>query len=123
MSPILLSAGALLLQRAQNTSVYHHNETSPQFQGWTVGPSQRGTANIIITCAATTFLCCWVSVYPNIIAPNEGRWASFRDKLSLACLNLLGPEFLITLAAGQKSSARQSVKAGLTYLFETQSFR
>ncbi|KAK4140507.1 uncharacterized protein C8A04DRAFT_39878 [Dichotomopilus funicola] len=89
MSPILLSA-ALLLQR------------------WTVGPSQRGTANIILTCAATTFLCCWVSVYPNIIAPRDSRWAAFRDKLALACLNLLGPEFLIILAAGQKSSARQS---------------
>ncbi|PTD07868.1 hypothetical protein FCULG_00006553 [Fusarium culmorum] len=36
-------------------------------------------------------------------------WASIRDRVGLACLGLLGPEFIIVLAIGQKSSARRSV--------------
>ncbi|KAF4456308.1 hypothetical protein F53441_1553 [Fusarium austroafricanum] len=80
-----------------------------EFVGWTPSPDGRGTYDIIFTCLVTTFLCCWTSVYPNIPAPGDGIWASLRDKLGLACLGLLGPEFIIVLAIGQKSSARRSV--------------
>ncbi|KAH7252738.1 hypothetical protein BKA59DRAFT_436903 [Fusarium tricinctum] len=83
------------------------NET--EFAGWKPSPDGRGTYDIIFTCLVTTFLCCWTSVYPNIPAPGDGLWASIRDKLGLACLGLLGPEFIIVLAIGQKSSARRSV--------------
>lgn len=79
-------------------------------QGWTSAPDLRGTSDIIVTCLVTTFLCCWTSVYPNIPAPTEGFWATFRDKLSLACLGILGPDFLIVLATGQRSSARRSFR-------------
>ncbi|KAF4337599.1 hypothetical protein FBEOM_8527 [Fusarium beomiforme] len=83
------------------------NET--EFVGWTPSPDGRGTYDIIFTCLVTTFLCCWTSVYPNIPADGENVWTSLRDKLGLACLGLLGPEFIIVLAIGQKSSARRSV--------------
>ncbi|KAI1070574.1 hypothetical protein LB507_006829 [Fusarium sp. FIESC RH6] len=83
------------------------NET--EFVGWTPSPDGRGTYDIIFTCLVTTFLCCWTSVYPNIPAPGDGLWASIRDRLGLACMGLLGPEFIIVLAIGQKSSARRSV--------------
>jgi hypothetical protein len=83
------------------------NET--EFVGWKPSPDGRGTYDIIFTCLVTTFLCCWTSVYPNIPAPGDGLWPSIRDKLGLACLGLLGPEFIIVLAIGQKSSARRSV--------------
>ncbi|WZH44166.1 hypothetical protein QYS62_005184 [Fusarium acuminatum] len=83
------------------------NET--EFVGWKPSPDGRGTYDIIFTCLVTTFLCCWTSVYPNIPAPGDGIWPSIRDKLGLACLGLLGPEFIIVLAIGQKSSARRSV--------------
>ncbi|KXX73306.1 hypothetical protein MMYC01_210452 [Madurella mycetomatis] len=79
-------------------------------QGWTSSPDLRGTSDIIVTCLVTTFLCCWTSVYPNIAAPAEGFWATLRDKLSLACLGILGPDFLIVLATGQRSSARRSFR-------------
>ncbi|UZP39483.1 hypothetical protein NXS19_007299 [Fusarium pseudograminearum] len=83
------------------------NET--EFVGWTPSPDGRGTYDIIFACLVTTFLCCWTSVYPNIPAPEDEFWASIRDRVGLACLGLLGPEFIIVLAIGQKSSARRSV--------------
>ncbi|KAI5460826.1 hypothetical protein BGZ63DRAFT_414924 [Mariannaea sp. PMI_226] len=86
------------------------SNTTTTFVGWTSSPDGRGTYDIILTCAVTTFLCCWTSVYPNIPGPNDGFWLALRDKLGLALLGLLGPDFIITLALGQKSSARRSVK-------------
>ncbi|KAK4167168.1 hypothetical protein QBC43DRAFT_312281 [Cladorrhinum sp. PSN259] len=83
------------------------NETD--FVGWTKSPDGRGTLDIVLSCLITTFLCCWTSVYPNIPAPGDGIWAPFRDKLGLACLGLLGPDFVMVLAIGQRSSARRSV--------------
>jgi hypothetical protein len=100
------------------------NET--EVVGWTPSPDGRGTYDIIFTCLVTTFLCCWTSVYPNIPAPGDSVWASIRDKLGLACLGLLGPEFIIVLAIGQKSSARRSVvkfnKAGHNHWTVTHGF-
>ncbi|KAM5350395.1 hypothetical protein ACJ41O_006900 [Fusarium nematophilum] len=81
-----------------------------EFVGWTESPDGRGTYDIILTCLITTFLCCWSSVYPNIPGPDDSAWAAFRDKLGLACLGLLGPDFIIVLAIGQRSSARRSVR-------------
>ncbi len=81
-------------------------------QGWTSSPDGRGTYDILLSCVLTIFLCCWTSVYPSIGADSDGKWARFRDKLGLAFLGILGPDFLVTLALGQKSSARRSVKVG-----------
>ncbi|CEI67908.1 unnamed protein product [Fusarium venenatum] len=66
-----------------------------EFVGWMPSPDGRGTYDIIFTCLVTTFLCCWTSVYTNIPAPGDSVWTSIRDKLGLACLGLLGPEFII----------------------------
>ncbi|KAK3904899.1 hypothetical protein C8A05DRAFT_42099 [Staphylotrichum tortipilum] len=79
-------------------------------KGWTSSPDTRGTIDILVTCLVTTFLCCWTAVYPNIPGPKEGFWAIFRDKVGLASLGILGPDFLIVLAMGQRSSARQSFR-------------
>lgn len=78
--------------------------------GWTSSPDGRGTSDIILTCFLTILLCCWTSVYPNVPALSDNRWALFRDKLDLTCIGLLGPEFLLGIAVGQRSSARRSVK-------------
>ena len=46
---------------------------------------------------AAIFLCYWTSVYPNIAPSPDVFWERFRDKLGLAFLDLLGPEFLLVL--------------------------
>ncbi|KFY36789.1 hypothetical protein V494_04972 [Pseudogymnoascus sp. VKM F-4513 (FW-928)] len=88
-----------------NSSSSNNTETS----GWTSAPDGRGTNEIILTCLFTIVLCCWTSVCPNLPALSDGRWAQVRDKLDLTCIGLLGPEFLLMIAIGQRSSARRSV--------------
>jgi hypothetical protein len=78
--------------------------------GWTASPNGRGTFDIILSCLFTIILCCWTTVCPNLPALSESRWVQFRDKFDLACIGLLGPEFLLGIALGQRTSARRSVK-------------
>jgi hypothetical protein len=78
--------------------------------GWTSSPSGRGTSDILISCFTTIFLCCWTSVCPNVPALSDSKWDQLHDKLTLACIALLGPEFLLGIAAGQRTSAEESVK-------------
>lgn len=83
------------------------NET---LSGWTASPQGRGTFDIVLTWIFTIILCCWTTVCPNVPALTDGRWAQFRDKFDLACIGLLGPEFLLGISLGQRSSASLSVK-------------
>ena len=83
------------------------NETT---QGWTPQVNGRGTLDIICACVLTIFLCCWTSVCVNVPSLKGKRFDHFREKLFVACIGILGPEFLILLAMGQWESARRSVK-------------
>lgn len=78
--------------------------------GWIASPEGRGTADILLSCLFTILLCCWTTICPNLPGLGEGRWAQFRDKFDLACIGLLGPEFLFVIAMGQRTSARRSVR-------------
>jgi hypothetical protein len=78
--------------------------------GWVDEPDGRGTWGILSTCLLTIILCCWTSVCPNIPAPSDGQFTRMRDKLHLALMGVLGPEFLLMLTLGQWTSARKSVK-------------
>jgi hypothetical protein len=82
--------------------------------GWRTSPDGRGTLDIVSSCFLTIILCCWTSVCPNLPALTDGRIARFRDKFDLTCLGLLGPEFLLGIAAGQRASAGRSLKVRTT---------
>ncbi|KAJ6199088.1 hypothetical protein J3E72DRAFT_239706 [Bipolaris maydis] len=93
---------------------------------WMSSPSGRGTAGILSSCLTTILLCCWNAVCPNVPALSDSKWDQFHDKVTLAMIAFLGPEFLLGLAAGQYSSAKRSAKAfqkakikdwSLTYAF------
>ncbi|KEY66030.1 hypothetical protein S7711_06938 [Stachybotrys chartarum IBT 7711] len=79
--------------------------------GWVSSSRDRGSIDILWSACFTIFLCIWVATHPNAVAPNERTWHRFQDKLRLAMVALLGPDFLMALAAGQFSSAWRSVKA------------
>ncbi|KAJ5219256.1 uncharacterized protein N7498_001355 [Penicillium cinerascens] len=85
------------------------NSTDTPVSGWVDSPNGRGTQDILWSCGLTILLCCWVSVYPNVGSPNDKWFHPFLDKLKLFCIGLLGPDFLLGIAFGQWSKARESV--------------
>lgn len=90
------------------------NDTIPSARGWVNEPDGRGTWSILSTCLLTIFLCCWTSMSPNLPAKSDGAFRRWRYKFDLACLTLLGSEFILMVALGQWSSACRSVKVGNT---------
>ena len=84
-------------------------QASP-LQGWTDSPNSRGTIDIVYSCIFTIFICVWSILCVNI-APSEGTAvAEFLQKLKLAFLCVLGPDYLLLLAVGQFESARNSCR-------------
>ena len=89
------------------------NSTSPDYDithGWVAPNSGRETFDILSSCILTIFLCCWTSVCVNIPAVNEKKWQRPLDKVKLAGVGILGPDFLCIIAIGQYESARRSVR-------------
>ena len=92
-----------------NTSSATPNNTTI-LHGWQRSGTDRGTIDIIWACVVTIVLCCWVSTHPNVPGVNDKRYHRFVDKFNLACIGLLGPDFLVVFAMGQFANARRSVK-------------
>ncbi len=86
------------------------NDTGTIYEGWKQSGRDRGSIDIFWACVVTIVLCCWVSTHPNVPALNDKWYHRFIDKLSLGCIGLLGPDFLLGLAVGQFANARRSVK-------------
>ena len=79
-------------------------------QGWTPSPNNRGTIDILWNCFVVIGLCCWTSICPNVPARREGRFARLCDRFKLACLSVLGPDFVWCAASGQLWSAYVSAQ-------------
>jgi hypothetical protein len=84
-----------------------------QVTGWHPSASNRGSIDILWSCCITIVLCCWVSTFPNVPSLNDKWYHSLIDKFNLACLGLVGPDYLFAIAVGQISSARRSVKVDI----------
>ncbi|KAI9727230.1 MAG: hypothetical protein M1834_008490, partial [Cirrosporium novae-zelandiae] len=93
-----------------NSSLNTNDNHNVTIEGWVPQTDGRGTLDIIWSCTITIFLCCWTSVCANIPATTDSPWNWFRDKLGLACMGILWPDFLFGLALGQWDSARRSVE-------------
>jgi hypothetical protein len=79
--------------------------------GWQDQPNYRGTFDIIKICIGTIFLLCWSSVCPNVPSLKGGFWLTFRMKVSLFLLAILGPDFIFMTAMGQLHAAWRARKA------------
>lgn len=84
------------------------NSSSIIIHGWVGQPQSRGTFDIILSCFLTISLCTWTSLHLNVPASNEGQWRPILRKLRWMMLTLLGPEFVVALAAGQRANARRA---------------
>ncbi|KAK3318837.1 hypothetical protein B0H66DRAFT_517213 [Apodospora peruviana] len=100
---------------ATNNTIFAANSSGQLFNdstavGWVESSEYRGTVDILWSCCITIVLCVWVSTHPNVPSP-EDRWYHRQlDKLNMACIGLVGPDFLFAIALGQLASARRSVK-------------
>ena len=86
------------------------NHTDATVSGWVAQTGGRGTLDILFRCLLTIFLCCWTSTCVNVPATTDTYWHRFWDKLKLAFLAIVGPDFVLIIAMGQWESARQSYK-------------
>ena len=71
---------------------------------------QRTIWDILWSCLATIFACSWVSIHPNIPAPNESSWRIFFRRLELMFWAVVFPEMIITWALRQWLGARRLEK-------------
>lgn len=66
-------------------------------QGWTAGPSDRGSIDILWTCLVTLTLCAWTAVHPNILpVPSASR--TMIQRLGMMIVAILFPELIISAA-------------------------
>lgn len=86
------------------------NTTSQLYplQGWMASPDGRGSIDIITSCMFTIFICIWSVLCVNIGAPGDSAFRQFLQKLKLALICILGPDFLLLIVLGQWESARRS---------------
>ena len=82
-------------------------------EGWVPQNGGRGTLDVLLRSMVTIFLCCWTSTCVNVPAPQDSYLAQFWDKLKIAMLAVVGPDFVLIIAIGQWESARQSWKVPL----------
>ena len=71
---------------------------------------QRSIWNILWSCLATIFACSWVSIHPNIPAPNESSLRIFLRRLELMFWAVVSPEMIILWAFRQWQGARDIEK-------------
>lgn len=94
----------------RNGPAYNSTGDRSTLQGWTPQPNGRGTIDIIWSNIFTIFLCSWSVLCLNLPAPGDSIFRKFRRKIYLTGLGILGPEFILLLALGQRESACRSVQ-------------
>lgn len=88
----------------------NHSDITTSIHGWVAAGRDRGSIDILWSSLLTIILCVWVATHPNALSPKDKWYHGVFDKVNLAMIGLLGPDFLFGLAVGQLSSARRSVK-------------
>ncbi|KZP12330.1 hypothetical protein FIBSPDRAFT_836380 [Athelia psychrophila] len=63
--------------------------------------------NIVWTCFVTVFACIWVSIHRNVVLDSESAVDAFLDRLRIAALTILVPEYTLAWAVRQWIVARQ----------------
>lgn len=77
---------------------------------WVDQADHRGTFDIVWSTVFTMFICTYTILCLNVPAPKDTWWKILRRRIMWMGLGILGPEFVLTFAAGQWSRARQSVE-------------
>lgn len=76
-------------------------------KSWVDQPNTRGTFDIIQSSFLTTFLCTWTCLHLNVPAAKEGAFKPILRKFRWMVFTILGPEFVVALALGQRADAKR----------------
>ena len=78
-------------------------------EGWQSQPDGRGTFDILWASLFTIFLCTWTSLHLNVPSTNETYLRQCLRKFRWMIQAIMGPEFIVAFATGQKVEARKSI--------------
>ena len=102
---------ALYLQLSITSATSTTNATSSGTrEGWVSQPNGRGTFDILWGSLFTIFLCTWTSLHLNVPSLHEKYMQRWFRKLRWMVQALMGPEFIVAFATGQKVEAMRSVE-------------
>ncbi|KAJ4309723.1 hypothetical protein N0V94_008793 [Neodidymelliopsis sp. IMI 364377] len=87
------------------------NGTSARVTSWVEQPSFRGTFDILWTSLVTIGISTYTMLCLNVPAPKDSYLQLIGRRILWMVLGIMGPEFVLTYAAGQWSRAKWSVKA------------
>ena len=88
-----------------------HNRTSPRVTNWVEQPNYRGTFDILWTSLVTIGISTYTMLCLNLPAPKDTYLQVVGRRILWMILGVIGPEFVLTYAAGQWSRAKWSVNA------------
>lgn len=77
--------------------------------GYVHSCNKRGTLEIVAPAIITIFLATFVSLHLNVPSPKEKYWQQLSRKFRWMLYAIMGPEFVVAFATGQKVEARRSV--------------
>ncbi|KAH7094830.1 hypothetical protein FB567DRAFT_586182 [Paraphoma chrysanthemicola] len=75
--------------------------------GWTSEPNGRGTMGLLWSCFATTFLCTWSAIHPNLPGLADSEWRIFWRRAGYFGLCLLAPELVVLCALDEFIDAKE----------------
>ncbi|KAF4549815.1 Hypothetical protein D9617_20g028710 [Elsinoe fawcettii] len=82
-----------------------------QVYGWSDGPNNRGSLQIIWSAVFTVFLCTWTVTCLNVPAKDDS-WSRIQlRRARWMVIGIFGPEFVLSIASGQWASAIRSKRA------------
>lgn len=68
--------------------------------GWVLGPNQRGTANLLISCSTIMSLCAWTAYRPNV-HPNKSDLKQILRQICWLLVAIFVPEVILSCASEQ----------------------
>ncbi|KAJ7910812.1 hypothetical protein B0H13DRAFT_2272304 [Mycena leptocephala] len=100
---LLLILVHLLSRNGSAVPVLHtlNDRSAPDSQSCDDINNCRKLFDIIWGCLATIFACTWVSVHPNVPAPNQSWLALFWRRLKMMLIAVIAPEIMVGFAARQ----------------------
>ena len=111
----ILSSRSLVIAGAVNACSFQSNEltqnaTSARVTSWVEQPNYRGTFDILWTSLVTIGISTYTMLCLNLPAPQDTYSQLVGRRVLWMLLGIVGPEFVLTYAAGQWSRAKWSVK-------------